>query len=242
MSRPRALIRSSNPFKFPGTKPGFDPSHIAAQNAKASTVVLAGSSSVVNLLSGAKNNAVSGSPASGFGVIGPAISNSGTGVCQFTTGLSVSAITNSPMTFAGIFVPSVVGSAYQYCCGVGLSNGAGIGLDNAGHATFSRFTATSYAPGGTAFVAGVPYFMAGSTDNATKTNIVALRLDTGQLITFTGGGAAVVAPSNTFNHAGGNGGTGLNGLTSCAMYAENFQSLPSLVKWASDPWEFWYPR
>lgn len=243
----RGLIRAPRGlFSFPGTRPGFDPSHVASRNARVSAVAFGSVRGAVNLFNGqiGTNGSNNSDTIVDLPIIGRSL-NVSSGVnngVKFTSNVQISSATTPQQTLAAIFTVNATG-LFQYACGVGTTGGCGIGLNNSGQPIFARFTATSYQPGGFTFSAGVPYFMIGSTDNATSTLILIRRLDNGAVSTFSTTGSAIVSAAAEFDFGTANSvSNGLNGRIACAMYSEAYLPLPQLLQWSSDPWSFWYPR
>jgi hypothetical protein len=92
------------------------------------------------------------------------------------------------------------------------------------------------------YTLGIPYFLAVSC-NASATNFVMSRLDTGQIFTSSTTGISFAAPNGTYR-VGGGGAFHLTGSSeaACCFIGGSFLHLQEMVKWAADPWSFWFPR
>lgn len=234
-------------FRFPGGKPGFDPSHPAAGQTLLSSA-LAGRNGVVNLVTGAKG-VIQGSPAvtrSIRGDIGPAEFYSNTGdSLQAHTWASQSTVAYTAITMAAVFFStgasggliSTSGSisvGYRFIISTGTIN---IGLAANQTALFSGLATN------------VPYFVAAScintSGNSITVNAVLVNLATGQTQTFTtvaaSGGPSSAGDGTFVVGAYSNAGGALTGHVACAMISSQFNTLGTLRIWAKNPWAFWYP-
>ena len=237
------LIRLSNPLIFPSRKPGFDPSHPAAQNPRLSLVAAQANFLNIGGLGGqpATANISAAVPKS----IGPIVDFGNAGGSQKVTVANLSTATDVAFTAAAIIVVRTIIAAAQQL----LTN------SNTGTAPFAfRITAstgtlnlnvngTNSVFASPALIVGVPYLVAASR-TSNNINFLISRLDTGQV--YTG------AVANAGTSAGGNGtyciGNGVAGGVSCfsymaaAMASATYLSIPKLLAWGADPWSYWYPR
>ena len=235
------LLRTKNPLVFPGSRPGFDPSHPAAYRPLFSTT--AGRGNFTNIFTGGKGTITNGTGAPAAvmdGRIGPAINFPTSGGTGFITFPAIGG-TITKATFAAIVVPTAVGSNQVFFDSSSTNNGLSIGLN-----TSSQFALTldgvSAVASAKALVVGVPYFVAASF-NGTTTNLCLARLDTGQI--YTSSGAQTGSPVSTGLLVIGNGqGNAREAISNIAavMYSFSYLSLPQLRAWSADPWSFWYPR
>lgn len=106
-----------------------------------------------------------------------------------------------------------------------------------------RLGGTNYATSTITLSLNVPYFIAASATPSVAINFIAVRLDTGKILTevqvpgsdnITSDGTYVVGNWDGLN-------IGWRGPVFCNYYAEHFLSLAELRQWAQDPWAFWYP-
>jgi hypothetical protein len=248
VSRKKPLSQSQfNPLGIPGRRPGFDPSHPAAQNIRYSGV--ANGANFISLLNGKPGTpSISGSVLDGQ--IGPAatIATTTGGGNNITVAGGGSA--PSVATIACIFKFNGTSAGnYQGLLGTFASGfGWWIGIENAVQnitvSSGGTSSTTAFTP---VLSVGVPYFVAVSS-SLTGGNLVVVNLATGaiqsQTVTYgsslsAAGGEAPYVLGTTFTFAAAN---GLDGSMAAAMYSAQFMSLSQLQQWAQDPWAFWYPR
>lgn len=238
----RRLIRPpGGPFAFPGTKPGFDPSHIAAANVQLSAVALG--SGFVGLLRGSLAASGGGSPtAKILSGLGPAVNFTGATDGLKFTGQSTASV--SACTLACIVQFANYNSGqYQVVIGNTTSGLLALGSD-------ANHFVTLYAGGPTAstFVPSlnVPYFIACSAQNPSGSSMsfVVRNLANGVLFLqktnfLTGinasAGTANIGNNNFIAQAA-------NGAVAAVMHSSRFMSAEALLQWSDDPWSFWYPR
>lgn len=238
------ILKSYNPFVYPGGNPGFDPNHLASGPNLFSVVAVTNGANCISVLQG-KRGTVNGTPSQIIdGILGPLYSTT-LNQSQGTTFTNFSTATNGTATMAGIFkfpaTPTSIaelisdnGSAFQFR------------VDNSNpdlNFVYSGFTSVN---AGFTLSANVPYFAAGSSDTSTSvTNFILCRLDNGKTITSVKGGSnSVNAMSGTWNvgdlrtSGGADGGLQI----AAGMFSSVKLSQAHLIQWAADPWSFWYPR
>jgi hypothetical protein len=162
----RKLIRT-NPFRFPGTAPRFDPAHPASQNPIIATVSIAGNHE--NILTG-KLGTLTGTPAAQIiGNVGSVVACSGTNRSAF----AISGGILTPITLACIFFWSGTNAASQDICGnssAPTGNGTDLSLNSTGVAAF-RIGSAQVACTLPALVSGRSYFMAISGSSGANFNV-----------------------------------------------------------------------
>lgn len=233
-----------NGFGCPGTRPWFDQTHPCANK----TVVSA------TAFNNNFTNWVTGHPGTSanfplgtrrvigrLGAVGHFDNTTGTQQINFTSGLPAQTGT-FPQTLAGIFQLNALHNNSQCIIETGSSVNTQLEV-LANVLQLNRWNGLNDSTGYTV-AALVPYFFACSTDNSTITNFVWTRLDSGSLQykTMTPGGAVV---SGTLRVSIGNAAGASNafdGWIAAAMYSQYCNSLGDMLKWAADPWAFWYPK
>lgn len=232
----------SNPnlLAFPsGSAPGFDPSHIAAGGIVRASGIANGAN-FFNPVDGTKGTPTAlGIGSILLGSIGPAVTNSTAGKnVKMTT--SVTPL-DAALTLAAIAQFTTVGVVAQNMVQTD-SNGAGwvLRAQNIGF--------TFLGVGGSSLVStlvpsiNVPYFVVGSGWSGGAA-LVIVNLQTGAVYSYTSS-AAFSSSGSTGQvlFAGDAANKPLNGAQACGMYSNKFNSLQTLLRWAVDPWAFWYPR
>lgn len=240
------LRRARGPLAFPGTKPGFDPSHIAAAQTRLSAAAMGGN--FVDLTTG-KSGAITGSPTNSIGLIGPRIGFPGSTDLVTFSGKPTASFPN--YTFGCVVAFDVVNVTNQFL--ISSSNGGtGVRLSivNAGGSKLSiginslgGFNATQIP-----IAVNTPYALFGSlawvSPNA-LCNAVAVNLTNGVVLSQSSSVAAGGAPgADSGTCSIGNRGSSLHaqGRIAAAMYSTEFTPISSLLQWAADPWSFWYPQ
>lgn len=236
------ILKRPNLLSYPGTAPGFDPSHVASKGIVRFSGVAVGSGNFNNILSGKGPSASSGFSGQVTNLGPSAFSNSSSNSLTFSgqntdsqrfgTVAAIATFSDSS-SFRAVFAPNSTDTA----SGFTLFNNAGALMLRLG-----TVNATSAIP----LVNNVPYFIAASADNVVGIiKYVALRLDTGQVFTDTQSGGAGASGAMDGSYLVGQwqgGGLGIIGNIAATMYANNFLSFPELIKWVQDPWSFWYPQ
>jgi len=241
----RKLILRRGGLSYPGSPPGFNESHPAA-----STMVpgigfsaIAVGDNTINLLTGQPFTPTAVTTKT-LGFLGPAAGflTAGSSGCAIN-GQKVFNL-NAFTTGAIVQFSAVNTATFQTM--VSMNNGGGqspgMYVDSIGFLCFYTDTETS---SNLALAANIPYFIAGSYLPGGVGNFVLLNLNTGTLVTASvaAGSATVVATTATQqvgqNIAGSNQAT--NGYIARAMWSNTFLSLPQLIAWAGNPWEFWHP-
>ena len=237
----RSLLRQYNPLAFPGTVPGFDPSHIAAPKTNFSWAA-DGTFGGINLLK--PTPAVvsgSGMTAGVDGRLGATTNFTSAGELKWTYTGPLPA-NDLPITFACIVSASLSGNAVAVSDGNANANlGNELRIGSLGQLLIASSGGISTP---NSFInANTPYFIAASCNSAaTLANFVALNLTNGVLSTSAASGTFTPATSDGTAWIGSGGGF-LRGTynMAAAMFAQTYMPLTQLVQWASDPWSFWYP-
>jgi hypothetical protein len=245
-----------NKLAFPGTMPGFDPTHPASAGVPQSSVVCQ-SNNFVNLLTGAPgiiSGTASGAVPICDSLIGPAIRFDGTNVALISTPRASSnvGVTNY-FTAAAIvkMLPFNDQTSYIVATYMGGTGGFGFGLFS------GDFSVSIFVNGGSSVVispaltAGHKYFMAVSVAGAVPSaNCVIRDLSSGTIFTSSTGlaGTTTGTDSNTAVQYGNRDSLARgfdNGAIAAGMltYSQPSQlSIPQLLQWSQDPWSFWYPQ
>jgi hypothetical protein len=245
----RNLLRPSGLAYPAGTKPGFDPSHIASAGVSLGHGFsgVAQNANFLSLLSGSVGSITNAPTASMYGTIGPAFTTPGSGQSHSTTFAGQSTAIDFTGTIAVIFQITSLNAAtsclFLSSSNVGTSNGMWLLYNSTANLAFNG-PGSGGANSAITISAGVPYFVAGSrSGNAGTTNVLAMRLDNGVILTDTP--ASGTLPSNAPNgsYMVGNGGVNrsLNGGVAAVMFSKSFMSMQQLQQWAKNPWKFWYP-
>ncbi len=198
-------------------------------------------------LQGARPATIAGAPtAKAYSAIGPTVDYAGgTDESQFT---GRSTAVNSNNTFGLIFQLDSLNAGAGVLFAQSFNGGnpllvTGIAYGASG-ANLNAIIATSLVSlGSYTFLTGVPYFVATSY-STTNYSTVILRLDTGQLLTFTGTGTFTAPGSADGSYCIGNvtafGAAEIGGGIAAAMFSPTLHSLQDLLLWAQDPWSFWH--
>lgn len=244
------MARGILPFKrgliYPGGNPGFDPSHVASAGMAAGhalSAIACANGLMVNLLNGAPG--INGNSGTATGIIdsfmGPSTVFGFPGVAREINFVAPN-VSDSLETIASIF--SWSGQASQvtiFNAGNGGSQNVALYLTAAG--LLSAYSTGAHSST-LSVVANVPYFAAASFKNGQAGPVVLKRLDTGAIFTDTIADIGPMSANSGGKYLVGNDGFGnqFYGKIVAVMYAPTFMVLPDLVKWADDPWAFWYPR
>lgn len=236
---------SRNPLAYPAeARPGFDPTHPAAQNIRFSGVANSG---FINLLSGAAGTKNSTPTATIDGNLG--LTQSITGNTQSFTFASQPTTNDLSFTFAGLlrYTTTPAGNFFLFgtssaASGVefGLTTPTSIGLSFPGGGSGPGVTVGTLA-------INVPYFLAvsGSIVGANCiANGVLTNMATGQLVAATGtiSSTGPIAPNGTYVVGNGEGNfKQAHGNLAAIMFGAELLSLKQLAQWAARPWDFWYP-
>lgn len=240
------LLRPYNPLVYPGgrARPGFDPSHPAAQgisNGHGISAVASGNT-FINLLSGRHGNTGGGGANAGInGYIGPSVVNTAGSFVQFTGN---STVLDNAGTLAGIFFPTSLGgggSPYAFMASSTATSGIELAVLSTGairlYAGSGSVTSTM-----TPITVNTPWFILASMNAGTLFTFAATNLATGQIFVESHSGATTpTAPNGSYDFCGGGSGTdNLTGQQSAGMYGPAFLSVPQAAQWCADPWSFWY--
>lgn len=239
--------RPRGPYAFPGTNPAFDPAHPLSAGCRFSGVAHSGG--FVNLLSGRAGTKVNGPSNVIDGALGQAINS-----VSSTDGYNFSGqptTNDTSVTFGGFFRWTASGTSILLQSSSGVS-GIAFGPITTGNQLCFFFDGGTGNPISTplvSFAVGTPYFVAMSCYNAGGGNFnssaVCVDLLTGK--TYSGNNTTAstgpVAPNGTCMVANGNGGfRSARGNVPAVMFNAVYTPLQGLLKWAADPWSFWYPR
>jgi hypothetical protein len=227
----------SNRLGYPGTEPGFDAGHIAAQGLPFSSHV-AGGSYVIDLFRAGKKGAASTSgtfPVGMFNSIPYLKSPSSSDYLSYTNSINITPGTVTTAVIAFV-TSSTSGTIYG-------DNGPwqGIGL-SFGNLTVIRNNVSTgvFTPD-----VNTPYFFAASMSVAANTsNWVAVNLLNGNLQTGSTTCAGMGATSNGTLIVGNGSQALVNGGFCAGMYTANgpLLSIAQLRDWAADPWSYWFPK
>ena len=225
-----------NPLAYPaGVAMGIDLSHPAAGATLWS--IAATGNGLISVLQGTRRTGTV-APSYAPSIIGPAGLFSGGNVDQFSNVPFAAGVTT--FTIAAIILPtSLTGNTNVFNYG---SGGTGVGILSVSGALRVDYPGVGNVTSGISMTNNVPQAVFISRNAVPNTNFVIANLQTGQVITATSGSAtAGVAPATRLDI--GNGGFGFwTGYIACCMFSARYLSMPELLKWAADPWSFWYPR
>ena len=227
-------------LSFPGINSGFDPSHVAANNARFSGVA-SNAVQFRNLLTGHRANTVNGTPAFVMdGLIGPSVQFgvSPSDSLDFTGAPSV---TDANFTIAAIFRTNTPSGDFCAWFSGSITN------YQMYHDQSTNNLAVQGTIGGGGVTSTLPiadntYYFAAVSVSPTVSNFVTTRLDTGSIRTGTGASPGSAAGTGTWE-------VGANAQFSqtaksqiaTAMASGTFLTIPQLRAWAADPWSYWYP-
>jgi hypothetical protein len=230
----RKLIRPS-PYRFPGTKPGFDSAHPASAGMASGrgVSILTFGGGFVDLLSGNKLTPTGAWTAGVQANIGATLNTSSTGYVILSSQSTASL--NNNLTAAFIFTASAVATeidllVFQISGSkvIFISSGVLTSYDGSAHATALGVTV------------GVPYFVIVSQIGGVA-NWFLTNLNTGQLQTatsawsWTGTQTGVAVICGGASHP-------WNGAFAAGMFSPALLSPAQCVAWSADPWSFWYPQ
>ncbi len=246
------LIAPYNRLTYPGGRPGFDPRHFILQqfNTPAAGQVFRGSiaaagSSFVRLDASSGPPTVTGAFTSTVDpVLGQCINQVTTGATKWQ-GIAVGSILANTvgLTWGAIFrCASTNGGTRQVL--LVESNGSATGLVIL-NSTIGLQDTNSFFSSTMAMTVGVPYFVCAScTFNPAGTGFMALtNLSTGQVTTQSIGGWTIGSGTNntTILIFGDGGARTFCGNFAAGVVLRIFTPQAQLLKWAADPWSFWYP-
>lgn len=240
----------SNTLAYPaGVAPGFDPTHPAAAASMGyghGFSGIASSGGITNILTG-KSGTLVGAPTAKVLAMGPTINFGGGASTDAVTFAGQSTINDTAITLAGIVVMDTNAGTTQSIIQNDFGSASGVGIrNNTGALQFYASSLGSNLSPFFCFVVGVPTFFAVSVSGSLGTaNFLSKRLDTGAVLTSSTTLAYSItrAPNGTYvvgNSTSANQGCG--GSIGAVMFAPTFMSGQQLLKWADDPWSFWYPN
>lgn len=223
-----------------GRAPGFDSSHIAAQNTLAS-IITVNSSNAINLTpSFAGGSAVvgtrTGTPTTQMDLTGPMLVPVGANYVQFT----VATGTLTQVTLAAIVFINT-GVVNSGCFSLGNTTSAAQLAFYTG-ALFSFDVNTASTSSTLTFPSG--YYFAVASYNGINVNFLVTNLLTGAIKTSTVAAASGTVPAATLINYGREPhfGTTWSGRIGAGMISANYMPMPQLREWGANPWSFWYPR
>jgi hypothetical protein len=245
------LIPVRNKLIYPaGATPGFDPTHPAAQGIVSGHgfAGVASNNGFANLVNGARGT-LNTSPTSGIiGAIGPGLlCDSGNKSATFAGNLAAN---DTAFTVAGIVQHTSIGGNFYLLSNTGTT-GKGFYF---GHSSSSQISFTFNGGGSTlgtpglAYAANTPYFIAASAiqsganyifHSAIKNLLTGAITTTATTQVSTGPAAASDGTYMVGNTPSGF--QSLHGYIAAAMFAPSFLTRQQLLRWAEDPWSFWYP-
>jgi hypothetical protein len=249
-------LAAYNPLQYPYGRPaGVDWSH-PASNALVFSAVPAGTlPNYVNLMDGSvgTNNAGSNpsAPTMKFdNVMGPTPTWGGirTNTTNFTFANQPTGTLSRKITMAAIVSITSAAQLNTIVLGAGENTGAKnyrIFCNTVPNWRLDVAGINSYTFNGFASAVG-KYFLAMSADTAAgNAAIVQVNLVNGKVNTQTITGTVLTgnAPTAGITVIAGdlpNSSAWVGGISAC-MFNYRFMSLPVLLKWAADPWAFWYP-
>lgn len=245
----RGLIRRpKGVLTYPGTKPGFDPSHPAANGIFPgygfSWVGNGANQAGIALLTGGLPSTIrAGTSNSIDSVIGPCTTITGTGQgIQFPASTATSL--NNAVTMGVIFLlPSLpAGTTDVFYTSNSSTSGWSYRFAVSGGIIFAQ-GATTYTWSNPLSGTG-RFFMAVSMIPNGAIKAVVVSLDNGKLQTFSSTSTTTTSTSNG-TYVMGTASTPSNSRPmSFAAVCHSPVALSSehLTRWAADPWSFWYPR
>jgi len=235
-----------NQLSYPaGLAPGFDSTHFAAKNTRLSAVAMA-SGNFVNLLNG-KFGTLTGTPQGSFSSIGPVkdFGNATTDAVLFPAGSSIADAaasvaliwmtdSNYPTGNSELFNNSNSSSG----CSIWSSQG-GSTLKVQNNSTAIYNTTIPQA-------ANTPYFACITFDGVDNIYTVVVNLNTGALFTATNSASTAgqlrTPASNIQIGNGWNDAAPASSKIAAAAFIGNPLGFGNMLKWAEDPWGFWYPN
>jgi hypothetical protein len=244
---PRSLLLKRG-LRFPGyLRPGFDKAHPCAGGTWLSAIPVT-TNNFIDLLTGMQGAANTAFPIGGTKVrayIGPAAgldnSTGNQGVTFGAGGSLVTPVTPYPATLAAIFTATALVNGNQ----TPIANGSGGNIQLGIYSNTFQINRWNASNDNTSFTptAGVPYFLACTTDNVATTVIVWTRLDTGKIQYYTATPASGIS-ATTFEAVIGytSGGNPMDGFVGPVMISTAVNTLGNMLRWAADPWSFWYPN
>lgn len=245
------LPRRRNPLVFPhGVAPGFDPTHPASNKIRLSAV--SSGKNFYNVLTGKPGTTtVSASVIDGSIGLSTRLPADFTQYVSFPT-TTAPAETPDAQTWGVIctLFSTPAANAFLLGSGTAISPGAGNWF---GITTTNLLFNYNWGDGGACsspftISLNVPYFLAAS-NNGTTINFVATNLLTGAVLSSS----ANVAAGTSFKVTDGGFQIALDvnhnstsskfdGIISEVMMNASYVPLASILKWADDPWSFWYPQ
>jgi hypothetical protein len=160
---------------------------------------------------------------------------------------------NTVMTMAAMFYTNQTNAQNPVIFQTSSNNTASVGYMLVSHgntiaqlllqdANFANIISSGFA-----IANNIPYFTIVSTDHATATNFLLMNLNNGRISTATKVAATAtgVLAGNGIYSVGGNStftGNQLEGGIATLMFSNTYMNIPNMLKWAEDPWAFWYPK
>ena len=230
------------PLAFPGRKPGFDPTHVAATSTVMSIVgTMAGG---LNVLTGTGPSSQSSSSFAAT-PYGPAIVVAGAPSWQrysaIKPGQGPSGGPSGAATIGLIFSIGTL-NAFLYAWGPasGASSGlyvssGGLNIDQHGNSFALGLTVTT----------NTPYFVACSNKYVSSSGssvAVLVNLLNGSVQTHSFSSSAIYDTANYNYYSLGSDSGVVYANFYAASWSLNYLPIPALLQWAQRPWDFWYPN
>lgn len=241
-----------NRFAFPaGRKAGFDPNHFVCSGLTNFFSAVPVGDSYQDMVTGQFGTPINNNIRSTINaVIGPAPSNFNTAF-TWVTFTGKPAVSFASETFGIIF--STLTSSTSWLFSNSDSGNAGdtpvVQPNGANEVSLNRWASNNdnYNSGtfSSFLTVNTPFLLILTNSSVLDSSICYLvNLLTGQVVSDTAGYAATNGASNGHYVIGTSPNTGLyaQGQVAAVMYAEGYLSQSAALKWASDPWSFWYPR
>lgn len=224
------LIRTRrNPLAYPaGVAPGFDPTHVAAAQCRASWI--ANNGVYIELRRGA-NATLGGTPgAKIYGGLGPTCGNA---TSTIASAMPSSNYASNTWAWIGRWLSTATDAGPALYCG-----GVGIYYEHASN-TLKGWNGHVGFQFGPSFATGVDYFVCASMNPSGDIRTSWKNLSTGVTDTFTGSFPGYNVDSSSQVQL-----TAYPNMTAVAAAMVSTAFTPPTVQntWAADPWSFWYPR
>lgn len=227
-----------------GIKAGFDPSHIAVQGQVTGRIfsAVAHNRNMVSLLRGLPG--ALGATAITFGmdgIAGPtAVFTDNSTTC--TTGFSGHTTgTDAVCTMAYIGVFPSAPTATAVLNSSNASNRMAMGIVGGFYNVYVG-TAFTDVSSGIPVLTGAPFFLCCSLRTGAS-NFVLVNLATGKVTTAISATAFTNNTTDGIFQVGANSQVNSTNLNlSAVMYSPKSMNMSQLLKWAADPWSFWYPQ
>jgi len=226
-----------------GFAPGFDPSHPAAVGIGKSRGLsaIAATGNFINLLTGIPAVPLHGDSTVTIREIGPTANIPASGDNGSWAGNSTVNATSA--TMAAIWFPLDTTGFNTLVSNSTTGVGTQLIASQAGNGTVALNNWGNTNWGATpSYVANAPHFVAIS-GNPSASAGVTINLQTGLVNVSTGSSGTPTVGNGTYTSGSvANGGSTTQLYLAATMWSPSYTSLEDLLKWAADPWSFWYPR